>query len=252
MTLCRIVLHCRTRRRTHRFDKESYQVHNIRKSYSHLSVPNLHNDVHLFTRLFWVCMFCCCFWKVSLQCRFSLESLLTVNEADALCTCTSPPHVFRTNPTPIPAYARALTTCTCTHAHIIFVHAHHSLYNTLCSSLASGPGSYYLLLKDFPFIELLSPKFLAAAGKGRQISPLLLSLCLPSCVIRSVTEQLCFTALVIVDHFSWFYHFSTVYYLDFNEIVAFFLLCVWLVPFMYFISLSANESTLPYGVNKSM
>lgn len=60
-------------------------------------------------------------------------------------------------------------------------------------------GFYSLLLKEFPFIELTSPVFIA------------------SCVF------------VLVDHFWWFYHFTSEYY-RFTEVVTFFSICVWLVP----------------------
>ena len=52
------------------------------------------------------------------------------------------------------------------------------------------------------------------------------------------------SVLVLVDHFLWFSHFSSNYY-RFSEAVAFFGLCVWLVPFIYFVSLSASDNTLP-------
>ena len=52
------------------------------------------------------------------------------------------------------------------------------------------------------------------------------------------------SVLVLVDHFLWFSHFSSNYY-RFSEVASFFGLCVWLVPFIYFISLSASDNTLP-------
>jgi len=52
--------------------------------------------------------------------------------------------------------------------------------------------------------------------------------------------------LVIVDHFVWFNYFTRNYF-PFDEIVCFFAICVWAVPFELFISLSANDNTLPYG-----
>ncbi|RCH97769.1 hypothetical protein CU097_013272 [Rhizopus azygosporus] len=50
--------------------------------------------------------------------------------------------------------------------------------------------------------------------------------------------------LVFADHFLWFRYF-TAHYKPFMDIAAFFGLCVWLVPFAYFISLSANDNALP-------
>ncbi|CAO3647714.1 unnamed protein product [Mucor fragilis] len=73
---------------------------------------------------------------------------------------------------------------------------------------------YSLNLKNFPFISLTSIPFLS------------------SCV------------LVFVDHFLWFNYFTS-HYKPFMDIAAFFGLCVWLVPFAYFISLSANDNALP-------
>jgi hypothetical protein len=50
--------------------------------------------------------------------------------------------------------------------------------------------------------------------------------------------------LLVATHSLWFRHFTVNYY-PFGEIVTYFLLFVWLVPFVFFISLSANEHTLP-------
>ncbi|KAF2647559.1 DUF396-domain-containing protein [Lophiostoma macrostomum CBS 122681] len=65
-------------------------------------------------------------------------------------------------------------------------------------------------------------------------------------------------ALVISNHYLWFRHFSTPpphsrsypYSRDpsiptFTEIASYFGLCVWLVPFALFVSLSAGENVLP-------
>lgn len=75
---------------------------------------------------------------------------------------------------------------------------------------------YSMNLKTFPFISLTSIPFIG------------------SCV------------LVFADHFLWFKYFTT-HYRPFMDIAAFFGLCVWLIPFAYFISLSANDNTLPTG-----
>jgi len=56
---------------------------------------------------------------------------------------------------------------------------------------------------------------------------------------------------VIVDHGVWFMFFTQNYY-EFEEVVAFFTINVWLIPFSYFISLSANDNTLPYGVSNTV
>ncbi|KAI9306535.1 transmembrane adaptor Erv26-domain-containing protein, partial [Cunninghamella echinulata] len=75
-------------------------------------------------------------------------------------------------------------------------------------------GVYSLNLRTFPFIQLTSLPFIS------------------SCV------------LVFVDHFIWFNYF-TKYYRPFMDIASFFGVCVWLIPFTYFISLSANDNALP-------
>lgn len=75
-------------------------------------------------------------------------------------------------------------------------------------------GVYTLNLKTFPFISLTSIQFIA------------------SCV------------LVLIDHFLWFQFFTSHYYV-FIDIAAFFGICIWLIPFAYFISLSANDNALP-------
>lgn len=65
------------------------------------------------------------------------------------------------------------------------------------------------------------------------------------------------TVLVLVNHFLWFRHFSTppspspssIYdrpeIPTFTEIASYFGICVWLVPFALFVSLSAGENVLP-------
>mmetsp|Transcript_40701 Transcript_40701/g.102450 ORF Transcript_40701/g.102450 Transcript_40701/m.102450 type:complete len:204 (-) Transcript_40701:29-640(-) len=75
-------------------------------------------------------------------------------------------------------------------------------------------ATYFLLLGLFPYIELSDPRFIA------------------SCV------------MALLDHCLWFRYFTLNYY-DFGEILSFFVCCVWLIPFGFFISLSANENTLP-------
>ncbi|KAF9121115.1 erv26 super protein [Mortierella sp. 14UC] len=73
---------------------------------------------------------------------------------------------------------------------------------------------YSTNLSNFPYINLVSIPFLSSV------------------------------VLVLVDHFMWFQYFSSKYY-SFMRIASFFGICVWLVPFTYFISLSANDNALP-------
>lgn len=91
---------------------------------------------------------------------------------------------------------------------------------------------YLQNLHRFPYVQLLSPIFLI------------------SC------------ALVVGNHFLWFNHFHNPYipsiderlrpgYVPphiplFAEVSSFFGLCVWLVPFALFVSLSAHDNLLPH------
>ncbi|XP_045109547.1 protein TEX261-like [Portunus trituberculatus] len=50
--------------------------------------------------------------------------------------------------------------------------------------------------------------------------------------------------LFFINHYLAFSYFSSFYY-PASEVLAYFTMCVWLVPFMFFISLSANENVLP-------
>ncbi|KAI1132298.1 transmembrane adaptor Erv26 [Nemania abortiva] len=85
-------------------------------------------------------------------------------------------------------------------------------------------------MRRFPFVRLTDPLFLA------------------SCV------------LVLVNHFLWFRHFSEAQQRSysrlssmydqpdvpsFTEIASFFGICVWLIPFALFVSLSASDNVLP-------
>merc|ERR1712196_499485 len=73
---------------------------------------------------------------------------------------------------------------------------------------------YMTLLNSFPFMELTDMNFIL------------------SCVC------------VIVDHYVWFRYFYDNYYMM-HEMLGFFVLNVWLVPFGFFISLSINECAMP-------
>ena len=74
---------------------------------------------------------------------------------------------------------------------------------------------YSQLMPSFPVIQLTDPVFLL------------------SCVLS------------VVNHFLWFSHFTSFRQYEFNQVSGFFLFVVWLVPFMFFISLSAADNILP-------
>lgn len=77
-------------------------------------------------------------------------------------------------------------------------------------------------------------------------------------------------ALVVADHFMWFFHFAAVaqeakrsraaryrYHAHpvkeaptFMEVASFFAICVWFVPLFLFLSLSANDNVIPSHFGK--
>lgn len=80
-------------------------------------------------------------------------------------------------------------------------------------------------------------------------------------VCQHLLTLLSSTVLVLLNHYVWFKHFSShqerayqnmsSYYdtptdmPSFSEIASYFGLCVWLVPFCLFVSLSASDNVLP-------
>ncbi|KAL2262224.1 hypothetical protein VTK26DRAFT_2105 [Humicola hyalothermophila] len=99
---------------------------------------------------------------------------------------------------------------------------------------ALGIFSHWVYLgnmRRFPFVRLTDPLFVASCG------------------------------LVLLNHYVWFKHFShrqerayqnmSSYYdaphdvPSFSEIASYFGICVWLVPFALFVSLSASDNVLP-------
>jgi hypothetical protein len=101
---------------------------------------------------------------------------------------------------------------------------------SLCSNYV-----YSRNLKKFPNIQLSDPTFLA------------------TCI------------LAFINHYLWFNHFNNPYiptiderlnpdfklpyYPSFTEIASFFGICVWMIPFALFISISSNENGLPLANN---
>jgi hypothetical protein len=85
----------------------------------------------------------------------------------------------------------------------------HLLFSLACHFVYSS------LLAAYPFINVSSPNFLLSA------------------------------ALAFANHFLWFYYFAYNYH-DTADVIGFFVTCVWLVPFSFFISLSANDNVLPF------
>ncbi|XP_037887751.1 protein TEX261 [Glossina fuscipes] len=53
---------------------------------------------------------------------------------------------------------------------------------------------------------------------------------------------------LILNHFLAFQYFTSFYY-PFTQVLAYFTLCLWMVPFALFVSLSANDNVLPTTIN---
>ncbi|XP_063906275.1 protein TEX261-like isoform X2 [Zophobas morio] len=74
--------------------------------------------------------------------------------------------------------------------------------------------SHFFILRHFPSVSLTSPEFIASV------------------------------VLLVLNHYFAFQYFAEVHYV-FSEVMAYFVLWLWLVPFALFVSLSANDSVLP-------
>jgi hypothetical protein len=100
-------------------------------------------------------------------------------------------------------------------------------------------------MRRFPIVKLSDPLFITSCGID--ISDLLQSLHTDVDI-----------GLVLLNHWVWFTHFSSSTLMSypasrydpsslptFTEIASYFGLCVWLVPFSLFVSLSASDNVLP-------
>ncbi|XP_059475614.1 protein TEX261 [Neocloeon triangulifer] len=74
--------------------------------------------------------------------------------------------------------------------------------------------AHLCIIQTFPFFDVLSPSFVTTV------------------------------VMLVVNHYLAFQHFSS-HYFAFSEVLGYFTICLWLVPFTLFVSLSANENTLP-------
>ncbi|KAK3597778.1 hypothetical protein CHS0354_006136 [Potamilus streckersoni] len=77
-----------------------------------------------------------------------------------------------------------------------------------------GNVTYFGVLRDFPYFYISSPAFVGSV------------------------------VLLLLNHYFTFSYFSEVWH-PFSEVMAYFTLCLWIVPFTFFVSLSANENVLP-------
>jgi len=87
------------------------------------------------------------------------------------------------------------------------------------------------------------PPLMVGCGVFAQVSHLALLSSFPFFVVTSPSFILA-VIMVLVNHYLAFQHFGDHYY-PFSEVMAYFSICMWLVPFTFFVSLSANENVLP-------
>ncbi|XP_049803931.1 protein TEX261 [Schistocerca nitens] len=93
---------------------------------------------------------------------------------------------------------------------ILFEDLPHTL--TVCGIISQI--SHLFILKTYPYVVITSPSFIIAV------------------------------IMLVVNHYLAFQYFAAVYH-SFSEVLSYFTLCLWLVPFALFVSLSANENVLP-------
>ncbi|XP_013780078.1 protein TEX261-like isoform X1 [Limulus polyphemus] len=87
------------------------------------------------------------------------------------------------------------------------------------------------------------PLSLILCGAANQIGHLFILRTFPFFILTSA-PFIVTVALLVINHYLAFNYFGSVYY-HFSEVLAYFTLCLWIVPFAFFISLSANENILP-------
>jgi hypothetical protein len=99
---------------------------------------------------------------------------------------------------------------------------------------------HLLLLRRFPLTEFTNPLMIASLGEHTQHNTQRIAHC-ALCTLCSLAVA------AASSHLLWF-----VYFMDnptrLSEVIAVFLICVWLIPFGLVVSLSATENSLPYGI----
>jgi len=93
-----------------------------------------------------------------------------------------------------------------------------------------------LIFEDFPLTMTI-------CGMAAQISNLYFMRNFPYFVLTS-PSFIFMILFLLFNHYLAFSHFSSHFY-PFTEVMAYFTLCLWMVPFAFFVSLSANDFVLP-------
>lgn len=103
--------------------------------------------------------------------------------------------------------------------------------------------NFTILIYALFFITEDFPISINIFGILAQISHLFILRTFPEVRIASL-EFLSAVILLVINHYLAYSHFNEVYY-TLSEILGYFTLCLWLVPFSLFVSLSANDQVLP-------
>ncbi|XP_003739629.1 protein TEX261 [Galendromus occidentalis] len=93
------------------------------------------------------------------------------------------------------------------------------LWMMVCGLL--DQGSHLLVLKTFPLVDVTSPSFIAGL------------------------------VLLVYNHYQAFSYFGANYH-PMSEVLAYFILCLWIVPCAFLVSLSANDSILPTTAERTL
>ncbi|KAG5667719.1 hypothetical protein PVAND_015690 [Polypedilum vanderplanki] len=94
----------------------------------------------------------------------------------------------------------------------------------------------FIFTENFPYIMIFF-------GILAQLAHLLILRSFPEVKILSI-EFIVAIILIFVNHYYAYNHFQEYFY-TLSEILGYFTLCLWLVPFSLFVSLSANDQVLP-------
>ncbi|EAT40652.1 AAEL007635-PA [Aedes aegypti] len=97
--------------------------------------------------------------------------------------------------------------------YIVFIFTERFSWTLILCGLGAQ-ALHAAILKNFPYVKFVSPCFLGAV------------------------------ILLLANHYLAFIYFQQQFH-PFTEVMAYFTLCLWLVPFALFVSLSANDNVLP-------
>jgi len=103
-------------------------------------------------------------------------------------------------------------------------------------------------MRRFPVVNVAEPLFIASCGMKCYVAAMI--------SIGRLHTNTMTLVLVLVNHYFWFSHFSSASLQpysrydqrelpSFTEIASYFGICVWMVPFSLFVSLSASDNILP-------